>query len=52
MVSMFTNYETGVKNKPYESHFHPVSQKEPKIITNIKGEILGVQVEQSNSLQL
>jgi hypothetical protein len=52
MVNMFTNYESSSKKQLCGTHLRPTPQKEPKIITNIKGDILGVQVEHSNPLQL
>jgi hypothetical protein len=52
MVNMFTNYENDQKKQLCEAYLHPTTQKEPKIITNIKGDILGVQIEHSNPLRL
>ena len=52
MTTMFTNYESAIHKQPCGPNFHTVSQKNSKIITNIKGETLGVQVKQSGTLQL
>jgi hypothetical protein len=49
---MFTSYETNTKSIPCS----PPSVSEPrkgiKMLTNIKGEVLGVQVEHASPLQL
>lgn len=53
MLNMFTNYETNqTKRAVYKPDLCQASQKGPKIITNIKGKILGLQVEHANPLQL
>lgn len=52
MASMFTNYDNNINSLACGTHFHPSPKKYPKIITNIKGEVLGVQVERSELLQL
>lgn len=52
MANMFTNYDNNVKSLPCGPHFHREPQKDAKIITNIKGEMIGVQVNHANPLQL
>jgi hypothetical protein len=49
---MFTNYETSLNNQFWEPAIPMAAPKDPKIITNIKGDILGVQVDHSSPLQL
>jgi hypothetical protein len=49
---MFTSYETPVPNIAYPPFRGPEAQKGTKLLTNIKGEALGVQVEYSSPLQL
>jgi hypothetical protein len=52
MSNMFTSYETNTKSIPCS----PPPVREPrkgiKMLTNIKGEVLGVQVEYASPLQL
>lgn len=52
MSNMFTSYETNTKSIPCSPP--PVSEprKGIKMLTNIKGEVLGVQVEYASPLQL
>ena len=52
MSNMFTSYETNTKSIPCPPM--PVSElrKGPKMLTNIKGEVLGVQVDYASPLQL
>lgn len=52
MTNMFTNYENDLQNKSCFPHFHKVPDSNPKILTNIKGKMLGVQVDHSSPLQL
>jgi hypothetical protein len=49
---MFTNYESGAVNQICEPDFQPEPQKGPKIVTNIKGEAIGVQIEHMSPLHL
>ncbi len=52
MSNMFTSYETNTKSIPCSPP--PVSEprKGTKMLTNIKGEVLGVQVDYASPLQL
>lgn len=52
MANMFTNYENGTQFKQSRPHFCEASKKDSKIITNIKGDFIGVRVNKSNPLQL
>jgi hypothetical protein len=53
MVNMFTNYDNDIKKYvPCFAPPAPESPKGPKLVTNVKGQVLGVQVEQSHPLQL
>ena len=51
MASMFTNYDN-MNNQLCEPLCNSEPQKDLKIITNIKGEILGVQIKHGNPLKL
>lgn len=52
MSKMFINYESNLMTQVCRPNFQPEPQKCPKIITNIKGETIGVQVDQMSPLQL
>ena len=52
MTNMFTSYETASENVCCNQVVKPSSESNPKLITNIKGEFLGVQVDQTAPLQL
>ena len=53
MANMFTSYENNqIKNIPCEPFFPQEPKKGTKLITNVMGKVLGVQVEQANPLQL
>jgi hypothetical protein len=52
MANMFTNYDNDVKSLPCEPCFHHIPLKDSRIITNIKGEMIGVQVNHASPLQL
>jgi hypothetical protein len=49
---MFTNYETNIKSISYSLTPATEPKKGTKMITNIKGETLGVQVDYASPLQL
>lgn len=52
MSNMFTNYDRGTQACHCPPFRAPEPQKGTKLLTNIKGELLGVQVEQAFPLQL
>lgn len=52
MTNMFTNYDNDINSAPCFPHFHKVPDNSPKILTNINGKMLGVQVDHSSPLQL
>ena len=52
MANMFTNYDNDVKSVPCFTPPPLESQKGTKLIRNIKGETIGVQVDRANDLQL
>lgn len=52
MSNMFTSYETSMSSIAYPLFRGPEAQKGTKLLTNIKGEALGVQVEYDSPLQL
>ena len=52
MTNMFTNYDNQSNKTQCKPHFHYEPKKGTKLITNIKGEVLGVQVIHSEPLQL
>jgi hypothetical protein len=49
---MFTNYDNDINNVPCFPPPPPEAPKGPRLITSVKGQVLGVQVEQSHPLQL
>jgi hypothetical protein len=49
---MFTNYETDTRSTSCRPHFVSKPKKGPKMITNIKGDVLGVQIDYALPLQL
>ena len=52
MSNMFTSYETASQHIFYPQLRGPEAQKGAKLLTNIKGEPLGVQAEYDSPLQL
>lgn len=52
MSNMFTNYETDTRSTSCRPHFVSEPKKGPKMITNIKGDVLGVQIDYALPLQL
>ena len=52
MANMFTNYDNDIKSMPCFAPPSPESPKGPRLVTSVKGDVLGVQVDQSNPLQL
>ena len=52
MANMFTNYDNDIKSMPcfVPPPFEP--QKGTRLIRNVKGETIGVQVDRANDLQL
>lgn len=52
MSNMFTSYETDTKCPSCRPPFVSEPQNGPKIITNIKGDVLGVQIDYASPLQL
>lgn len=52
MSNMFTSYETNTRNTHCRTPFVSESKKSPKMITNIKGDVLGVQIDYALPLQL
>ena len=52
MSNMFTSYETDTRNTSCRPHFVSEPKNGPKMITNIKGDVLGVQIDYALPLQL
>lgn len=52
MANMFTNYDNDIKSTPCFMPSPAESQKGTKLISNVKGETIGVQVDRANDLQL
>lgn len=52
MSNMFTSYETDTSCTSCRPHFVSEPKNGPKMITNIKGDVLGVQVDYALPLQL
>ena len=52
MSNMFTSYETDTKCPSCRPPFVSEPQSGPKMITNIKGDVLGVQIDYASPLQL
>ena len=52
MSNMFTNYDNDIKSVAYPPCFRPEPKKGPKLLRNIKGETLGVQIDYASPLQL
>lgn len=52
MSNMFTSYETDTRCTSCRPHFVSEPKNGPKMITNIKGDVLGVQVDYALPLQL
>ena len=52
MSNMFTSYETNTRNTSCCPHFVSEPKNGPKMITNIKGDVLGVQINYALPLQL
>ena len=52
MSNMFISYETDAKNIPCHPQHIIESKKDNKLITNVKGETLGVQIDYALPLQL
>lgn len=52
MSNMFTSYETDTRCTSCRPHFVSEPKKGPKMITNIKGDVLGVQIDYALPLQL
>jgi hypothetical protein len=52
MANMFTSYETETKNIPCPPYYVSEPPKGTKMLTNIKGEVLGVQVDYASPLHL
>ena len=52
MTNMFVSYETESKRIHCPPYFVSKSSKGPKMLTNLKGEMLGVQIEYASPLQL
>lgn len=52
MSNMFTNYETATRSTSCRPHFIRKPKKGLKMITNIKGDVLGVQIDYALPLQL
>ena len=52
MSNMFASYETDTRCTSCRPHFVSEPKNGPKMITNIKGDVLGVQVDYALPLQL
>jgi hypothetical protein len=52
MSNMFASYETDTRRTSCRPHFVRESKTGPKMITNIKGDALGVQIDYALPLQL
>ncbi len=52
MTNMFVSYETESKRTHCPPYFVSKSSKGPKMLTNLKGEMLGAQIEYASPLQL
>jgi hypothetical protein len=52
MVDMFTNYENNIRGLSCDAPCQVEPPKGIKVLQNVKGKVIGVQVEQSNPLQL
>ena len=52
MSNMFASYETDTRRTSCRPHFVSEPKNGPKMITNIKGDVLGVQIEYASPLQL
>ena len=52
MANMFTNYDNDIKNGVEMPCFPPIDPKKPQLITNIKGDILGIQVDHTSPCHL
>jgi hypothetical protein len=52
MPNMFTSYEASARSFPCPPAPATKGQKDIKILTNIKGEVLGVQIDYNSPLQL
>lgn len=52
MSKMFINYETNIKNISYSPPSINEAKKGPKMLTNLKGKTLGVQIDYASPLQL
>jgi hypothetical protein len=52
MSNMFASYETDTRRTSCHPHFVSEPKNGPKMITNIKGDVLGVQIDYASPLQL
>ena len=52
MSNMFASYETDIRRTSCHPHFISEPKTGPKMITNIKGDVLGVQIDYASPLQL
>ena len=52
MSNMFISYETDMRCTPCHPHFVSEPKNSPKMITNIKGDVLGVQIDYALPLTL
>ena len=52
MSNMFTSYETNTRNIPCSPCYENKSGNGNKLLTNIKGDILGIQIDYALPLQL
>lgn len=52
MSNMFASYETDTRRTSCRPHFVSEPKNGPKMITNIKGDVLGVQIDYASPLQL
>lgn len=52
MSNMFASYETDTRRTSCRPHFVSEPKNGPKMITNIKGDVLGIQIDYASPLQL